>query len=338
MAKQLTITIEIDPATAVRTGHTQIGATQITLTDGDLAVLTADQRDTLARHVARDALYSEPLTSRAKPVGDASIGTLASLLDQRRAYVTAKIREAIEKISSYDPVEVDRPVPASPAVIKAYEAAGVAFSNYPEFQVKVPSGSIPCCYASGVSEVAEVSEAIHRREAELRARAEELLSFARPAADDYYATKLKRILAEAEERAAEEARVSAERESYLARLPETTRRRIEAGFSTEKEIAKLLCGLAIAESPYSQTHDERLQEGVPAAILTDSEFHQLEAVRAKAPEGARVESRHLYRPAEGTEEGDEDGDVMFRGAVVRWHFAGVRVSARIPFLDRQEVA
>lgn len=94
MAKQITLTIHIRPATAVRAGRSQAGETTVTLSDDDLAALTPAQRETLALHlegasfpapwaVRTGCHYGEPLHRYASPVADASLETIAALLLRR---------------------------------------------------------------------------------------------------------------------------------------------------------------------------------------------------------------------------------------------------------------
>lgn len=92
--KKVCVTIHVNPSAAVRAGRAFVGECLLSLSDGDLESLTEEQRDTLARHLARDRYFGELLTMFAEPVGEASVETLRLLLDQRRAWASKKQAEA----------------------------------------------------------------------------------------------------------------------------------------------------------------------------------------------------------------------------------------------------
>lgn len=90
---QITLTLRIDPATAARAGKARVGEISVVLGDEDLSALTETQRETLARHVGQRSggwevqAYTEPLCRHAEPIAEATIEVVASLLDQRAAYI-----------------------------------------------------------------------------------------------------------------------------------------------------------------------------------------------------------------------------------------------------------
>jgi hypothetical protein len=97
--KQLTITLYVQPDNAVRAGKSSVGEHQLVLSDEDLARLTPEQRDTLARHVAGERHQSDSL-DWADPLGmcghgawlpitEATIDSLATVLDDRRSRILA---------------------------------------------------------------------------------------------------------------------------------------------------------------------------------------------------------------------------------------------------------
>lgn len=89
--KQLCVTIHVTPAAAVRAGKTQVGDRTLTLSDEDVAALSPEQRDALARHVANEHGWRCELAYDAPPVADASLESLRVLLDAR---IARQAREA----------------------------------------------------------------------------------------------------------------------------------------------------------------------------------------------------------------------------------------------------
>lgn len=87
----LTLTLHTDAAAAARECRNHAGPVKLTPSADDLATLTPEQRDTLARHVNGEPYYGEPLTRHAPPIGHADVTVLATLLDVRRRYVAAKL-------------------------------------------------------------------------------------------------------------------------------------------------------------------------------------------------------------------------------------------------------
>ena len=95
--KQLCVTIYVTPAAAVRAGKTQVGDITMTLSDEDVAALSPEQRDALARHVEHEYGWSLALHADAPPVGEASLDSLRVLLDAR---IARQAREAEAKARS----------------------------------------------------------------------------------------------------------------------------------------------------------------------------------------------------------------------------------------------
>ena len=96
----ITLTIHIDAGAAVRAGLAYAGPKAVHLTAEDLASLTDEQRETLARHL--DGLpgpwddgphWGDPLALHAPPCASADLDTLRSLLDHR----TATMRDVMER-------------------------------------------------------------------------------------------------------------------------------------------------------------------------------------------------------------------------------------------------
>jgi hypothetical protein len=102
MAKQLTVTIYVAPAAAVRAGKAHCGEIALLLSDADVAQLSDDQRDTLARHLAQESYWRAPLSQEAPEVAEASLTTLRQLLDVRREVVRAKEAEAAARLAQDD--------------------------------------------------------------------------------------------------------------------------------------------------------------------------------------------------------------------------------------------
>lgn len=89
----LTLTLHTDAAAAARECRNHAGPVKLTPSADDLATLTPEQLDTLARHVRCEPYYGEPLTRHAPPIGHADVTVLAMLLDVRRRYVAALLAE-----------------------------------------------------------------------------------------------------------------------------------------------------------------------------------------------------------------------------------------------------
>ena len=93
----ITLTLHVDAAAAVRAGKAKAGPHTLRLTDSDLAALTDDQRDTLARHVAGERDYAPPLTLHSDPIACADVPTLALLLDTRAAHVVQLAEKNLDR-------------------------------------------------------------------------------------------------------------------------------------------------------------------------------------------------------------------------------------------------
>lgn len=80
--KEVTVTLHVDPATAVRAGKTQCGSIALTLTPEDLAQLTDEQRETLALCLSR-GMGVQPHSHK---LAEASVESLAAVLDAKRRH------------------------------------------------------------------------------------------------------------------------------------------------------------------------------------------------------------------------------------------------------------
>jgi hypothetical protein len=96
MSHPITITINVDAAAAVRVGKGTAGPCKLELDAVMLAHLDPAQRNTLAAHLGDESprggervRWGDPLTMHAPAVGEATLATLAYLLDFR----AGKIRE-----------------------------------------------------------------------------------------------------------------------------------------------------------------------------------------------------------------------------------------------------
>lgn len=105
--RPVVLTLKISASAAVRAGNASMGAVKVRLSDEAVQALTDEQRDTLARHLDRiprylqdkdtdpprqrgEVRWQDYLTSHADPIGEVTEGTVASLLDQRRAKMIAQ--------------------------------------------------------------------------------------------------------------------------------------------------------------------------------------------------------------------------------------------------------
>lgn len=81
--RPIVITLHVDAATAVRECHSTAGPHRLELFAADVESLTEQQRETLARHIARAPGWGDPLSAGAEPIGHASLEVLRALLDRR---------------------------------------------------------------------------------------------------------------------------------------------------------------------------------------------------------------------------------------------------------------
>lgn len=349
MAKKLTITIHVNPAAAVRAGKSQCGACELVLSDDDLAQLTPEQRETLAKHVDREQ-FPPPFThSRGvrwdHPLGDddtadASIETLALLLDRRKEVVEARLAELQaereEKQRNADEKALAAIAEATTKT-KGLDGSGdwdVYSTGRHSIVVPVLS-HVDLAYCS-----VEVREQYKEEEARRKAEAERLRE-----------AEVPRILAEKAERqaaqAAAEAATAAAYEEQYVRLPEPLRARHAEGYATDDEVLGALRAIWREDAGYSPENEINgwYDKSSTPVSLTDEQYQQLLEVRASAPEGAEVEAVRLFlepayreaTPEDDLSEIDEDGEVRVPDAErvscivarVCWVRAGVKVVTRI---------
>lgn len=86
--KQLTVTIFVAPATAALAGRSSVGEISLALSDADLGQLSEAQRGTLAEY-----LRSGESCLRQCDVAEATVATLALLLDARAAAIASRAAE-----------------------------------------------------------------------------------------------------------------------------------------------------------------------------------------------------------------------------------------------------
>lgn len=331
MTKQLTVTISIDPATAARAGKSRVGETQLVLSDEDLAKLTSEQRDALARHVSREEDWRDPLYYYAPPVAEASIETLAMLLDERRRRVellgAERAKEAEARRARAD-AEVLAALDADPGVELIWLDCHGREAGYRE---RVLSVSVPCepKVSSWAYEAAspEVVERMRAACAAVRAERERLIAAAQPAVADKVASL-----------EAEAARQREEYRAYYSRLSETMRCRHSEGYASDEEVYDAIRVMACEDAGLPAHVDDRWIDTPGTPQLTDEQYAALVAVRERAPKGAKVIARKqgVFRKAEyddDPEDVDTDGDVLVERryvARVTWDIGDIEVQADVP--------
>jgi hypothetical protein len=184
--------------------------------------------------------------------------------------------------------------------------------------------------------------------------AQEQNATAKQHAIDAAQAEVKRIVSkrDAEQQAAKEAaeaaaaKAKAEREAMIARLPQTFRDRIAAGYSSDKEVNAALRHMARSDA--GLTH-EPFTEKRALERLTDEEYITLKTVEAevrKALPQATVlpcevaDKFGAYRKAtenDDPDDVDDDGEVWVEGEnerrriVITWSVAGLEVACAVPF-------
>jgi len=351
MAKQITLTIHILPATAVRAGRSQAGETTVTLSDDDLAALTPAQRETLALHLEGASFpapwavrggchYGAPLHRYASPVADASLETIAALLDQRAAVVRDQVLELEREQAEADAKVAE--VLAAPVAMRTVElnsegkivdCGGLVSVELPQ---KLPYVNVDRC-----------SAAVRKEYNAAYAARDQAITAARVAA-------LPMLQDVVREREAAEAARQEEYAVEYARLPEALRDRDEAGFAKPSEITAALHRMWLWDAAYDPDTlvEDWYDDEVPES-LTDAEFEAVRRIEALAPEGAecqvlRIYPERAYRDATDDDDPsdvDSDGEVRIPDAdrvsrlVVRvsWTRAGCVVAACVPVTHAAEM-
>jgi len=344
MSKQITITIHVDPSSAIRAGHSECGDVRVTLSDTDLASLTPELRDVLARHVAgervgHDAGYAAPLHRGAPvPVVDASIETIAMLLDARAVHV-ASTRAKMEADA-----RAEREL-ADARVIAAIDRAPVMYSRGMRADGMWSYWDREMLISVDVPRVPE-GLPIDICSPEVRARAEGAIAALETRVESVRLAALPRLAAEVAARAALETRVQAEYDALYARLPQSMRDRAADGYATDAEITVAIARIIRDDAGYGGYAGWAAREDLEA--LTDAEHASLVEIRAGAPDGATVtpcivgEKKWRSavddddREADGYDSSDDtvrvpdaDRDLR-RVAIIEWTRAGIATMAVIP--------
>ena len=345
--KQLTVTIHVDPAAAVRAGKTQVGECAITLSECQLALLTDVERETLARHLDKYekhlepyyevlgrysgdfslARYGDSLDIGADPVPDASINSLKILLSARDRRIQEHLLELDERVR-----------------LKRESAAREVAQAI--IETHIVTKHVKSTVYTEIPEIRYVGETT------LRIAGEEL-------AQQYFIEKSKRETdaakaLEAANRLADEVIAAEEKEAAeqkrlydieYQRLPEEFRARQEAGYGSPEEVEDALRALFRADANYPAHQRYEYVDSRKICQLTDEEFKRLQTIEKYAPEGATCTPTIIfegdkYRPAtdeDDPEDIDSDGDVRQtdeeRGAkrvvLVEWTRVGIDVRVEI---------
>lgn len=333
--KQLTVTLFVDPACATRAGRSSVGEHTLTLTDADLATLTDDQRDTLARHVAgercRNAIdWGRALTSEAPPIAEATVTVLAALLDVRRATITEQLARDAEKRAAEESawqatLENVLAAARTAPILKLRNTSlyGVYRNEHGSWSYNAPRANEPAAQAVG-------------REQELiEATAAE--AAAKQAAD-------------AEVEARTQARVAAETAQCEEILIETAPEMVEvwrAGRADPKAVRRVMARYLrtmVGQPPrlgrLTDATRDTMYHDADKRPLTPEEFATLRDLEKRAtdlrdlvPTKVTTVVAYSYRPALEDEAGDKDGEVEIVGptcAEIRARIGGHDVTIRTP--------
>jgi hypothetical protein len=350
--KQITLTLTIDPATAVRAGKAFCGEVSRVLTEEELGKLTSAQRETLARHLAGEwgfphhhygehPRYSDCLTDKAAPISDTSIETLARLLDEREAGVRAVV----------DKIATDAATQRAKADAAIRDA--LAEEQYKQETIKLDSRGNPCQYDATLTTqlmLRQVPSAPYESSCaspEILAAFDQAREEARAERALQIASIKPRVDAAVAELAAKEQAIKDERTALEARLPAGLRARMAEGFDRDGEVERELRKLIRRDAGYPATHDG-WDKSVTLDDLTDDEYTQLVAAREGAAHDATVTPKLVwnveYRAPEDDDDRDDidsDGEVPVRAnerrlLVVQWSRGGLVTQAVVPFVARTD--
>lgn len=350
--KQITVTLYVSPAAAVRAGSSRVGEHTLTLDDADLAQLTDAQREALARHVggdrpdvAEDMCWSgpdwgAPLTRGAPPIAEATVDVLKQLLDHRISVVAAEVKR-LEKKRDEGLAKRDAAISAwiksNPTKWVRLNDKGVVVSHLGVWGGEVPDPTPPWDVTSAARPALtrEQQERIDARCSELKAARAAAIEAALPEIRE-------KVAANAAKAAAKKAAAAAARDAFYHRLPEALRERDNAGYASEAEIADGIRALCLADAglPSPPVHGE----AEVIDVLTDVEWKALKAARERAPKGATVEPVELiseYRDATAEDDPDDvdsDGEIrdrLGRYALISWQEGGILVESAVPLAPTQ---
>lgn len=304
--KTLTVTIFVSPSAAALAGRSTVGEVSLALSDADLAQLSESQRATLAEY-----LRSGESCLRQGEVAEASVATLASLLDARAAATASR---AADEAAREAAAEAD--LRAELAALEGCPIEALYSANNRQ-GVLAPKFS-----RSGTSFV------------ELLGRQEEGVAWLRDAAQRDADRKVAQEAAEAAAEAARVARALSDRAELRAFLKPhlfvadlAWFDQLENPKGARPEVRKIVVealGDVIAGVVGGAAGFYLLPEGARAGHsinpITDLSVHRRvsalvvavdEALGGNLYRGAlaEVENVALWRDAEGDEEGDEDGEV-----------------------------
>jgi hypothetical protein len=338
--KQITITLNVEPAAAIRSGKATCGEVSMTLSDEDLARLTPEQRETLAKHVAKERCdgcgpeWGTRLSDYAPDIDHVSIEVLQSLLDTRRELVTTRMARRQSAADEEILAAIAKPAAFAKRWIDNTEGSLCEWGGLVSIEWPIS----PYCSSSTSNASEPVRAAWKAHVAQVEARQRAAVEAALPAAR--VEAERRAVLRAAEETAkvAKEAKARDEYAALYLRLPEVLRARHEEGYATDSEVKGEMRRLLRADEGYPTTH-KGWEKSEKLSQLSDEEFGVLLDAKAGAPKGATVEAKacwdSAWRPAEEDEEGDEDGEVYVRAnlrrqVVIIWTRGGVQVTAVVP--------
>lgn len=358
MTRSLTITIHVSPAEAARLGRAQCGDVALPLTDAILADLGPERREALACHLdppqgAHErvrALWGRPLAHCAPPVGEASVETLARLLDARRDEV-----EAVEAELAAERAEREVAAGDAREVIAALSAEALVRRD-PHHRDGARLAALRDVLAGDL--LARLDGAVYGLAAGAYAgRGEEADAvLARVRRDLAADREIDRQLREARE-AAEAARAQAEREALVAWLADgsaTVREWATARLADDESdhavraaVRDRVLDVLVAAGVLGPGRDRDLGPGrwghlhdVPADLDVYRAVVGLRASvpRALAEDGAPVADVtvggvHRWRDARPDETGDDDGEVLVgEGIDVQVTLRGLDAPVRYRYL------
>lgn len=315
--KQLCVTIRVSPGAAVRAGKSIVGDVTLTLSDKDLACLTEVQRYALAKHVeCYSPHWGQPLSADAPPVEEASVKSLAILLDARIKREDDRAAESCEREKRREQ-----------AIAKLRLLPDDSFFSPPRDTWGIWSLRIASDLIAGCEFHELACDMIGRRE-EFDAKLNELNGKLR-AARAIEAQEREALRIVAEQKAAEQDRIDRERtRSFLVRHAGEDAAewfdQLAKPSQARSEIVRIMEGVFESLPVYRLNKDTRV--GHTLDEVTDLEqYRKLHAVADKVFEAAKqagigdneativVEPIVVYRPAEPGEDADEDGEVFDDG-------------------------
>jgi len=303
--KKIVVEFWTDKLAAIAAGRATWGATAVELSDADVAGLTAGQRAILAAYANTGSM---PHHLPGPADREATGADLPAALDAWQAERDRLDAEKAERAAARQ-AERERDVMAYLACSETIGRHQIVAGHLRRW-IDVPRIEHPLPASAGT--------AAKERDRDLRDRRAAIVREAQDA--------LGRELAEI--RAADER----ERQTYVARLSQATRERIEAGYACECEINRLIAELIAQDAGHGVALPPGATFDTDDLTLTDAQWRQAKI----APDGWRpVRATWLVEATadDDPEDIDQDGDVVHEtiGMGLSLRRAGIDVRLFAPF-------